>query len=84
MTRFAMFALAAFFTLSGGLRAQPDANEDTEKAMKAAAAKVAASVIRIETSGGQDTVVWTDRASGAPIRKVSGPTTGVAVDADGL
>jgi len=79
-----MFALAAFFTLSGGLRAQPDANEDTEKAMKAAAAKVAASVIRIETSGGQDTVVWTDRASGAPIRKVSGPTTGVAVDADGL
>ena len=84
MTRFAMFALAAFFTLSGGLRAQPDANEDTEKAMKAAAAKVAPSTVRIETAGGQDMVVWTDRASGAPIRKVAGPTTGVVVDPDGL
>jgi S1-C subfamily serine protease len=70
-----LFAPAAF--------AQADVNEQTEIAMKAAAAKVAASVVRIETSGGQDIIVWTDRASGAPIRKVAGPTTGVVVDADG-
>ena len=42
--------------------AQTDVNEETEKAMKAAAAKVAPSVVRIETSGGQDIIVWTDRA----------------------
>jgi S1-C subfamily serine protease/predicted esterase len=64
-------------------RGQADINEETEKVMKAAAAKVAASVVRIETSGGQDIIVWTDRATGAPIRKVVGPTTGLVVDADG-
>jgi serine protease Do len=63
--------------------AQVDANDQTEKAMKDAAAKVAPSVVRIETSGGQDMIVWTDRATGAPIRKVVGPTTGLVVDADG-
>src|SRR5580704_7467214 len=64
-------------------QAQVDANDQTEKAMKDAAAKVAPSVVRIETSGGQDMIVWTDRATGAPIRKVVGPTTGLVVDADG-
>jgi serine protease Do len=64
-------------------RAQVDVNEETEKAMKAAAAKAAPSVVRIETSGGQDTIVWTDGATGAPIRKVVGPTTGLIVDRDG-
>ena len=72
------------FILSGGiLHAQVDPNEETEKAMKAAAAKLAPSIVRIETSGGQDIVVWTDRSTGAPIRKVVGPTTGLIVDADG-
>src|SRR5476651_2040418 len=64
------------------LHAQADPNEETEKAMKAAAAKLAPSIVRIETSGGQDIVVWTDRSTGAPIRKVVGPTTGLVVDAD--
>src|SRR5580704_1897881 len=65
-------------------QAQVDANDQTEKAMKDAAAKVAPSVVRIETSGGQDMIVWTDRATGAPVRKVVGPTTGLVVDADGF
>src|SRR5580704_5096904 len=75
-------AVAVSFLLPLGVKAQ-DVNEETEKSMKAAAAKVAPSVVRIETSGGQDMIVWTDRATGAPIRKVAGPTTGLVVDADG-
>lgn len=63
--------------------AQADVNEETEKAMKAANLKVAPSVVHIETRGGQDTIVWSDRSTGAPIRKVFGPTTGLVVDADG-
>jgi len=65
------------------VRAQGDVNEETEKAMKAASAKVAPSIVRIETTGGQDVIVWTDRSTGAPIRKVVGPTTGLIVDSDG-
>jgi serine protease Do len=76
-------AAAYLLLIAPAARAQADVNEETEKAMKAAADKVAASVVRIETSGGQDIVVWTDRATGAPIRKVVGPTTGLVVDADG-
>jgi len=85
MNRHATFGWLAVLVLAlpGIAHAQIDINEETEKAMKAAAAKVAASVVRIETSGGQDIIVWTDRASGAPIRKVAGPTTGLVVDADG-
>lgn len=84
MNRPVTFCLTALLlALPRAAFAQPDINEETEKAMKAAAAKVAASVVRIETSGGQDIIVWTDRATGAPIRKVVGPTTGVVVDADG-
>jgi serine protease Do len=77
--------LAAFAMLvpMGALRAQVDVNEETEKAMKAAVGRVAPSVVLIETSGGQDTIVWTDRSTGAPIRKVIGPTTGLIVDPDG-
>ncbi len=74
--------LAMLFAVSA-VRAQPDPNEETESAMKAAIAQVAPSVVRIETSGGQDIIVWTDPSSGAPIRKVVGPTTGLVVDADG-
>ena len=59
-------------------RAQTDINEETEKAMKSAADKVSKSVVRIETAGGQDVIVWGDS-----IRKVVGPTTGLVVDADG-
>ena len=75
-----VMAVSFFLPLGGSAQ---DVNEETEKAMKAAAAKVAPAVVRIETSGGQDMIVWTDRATGAPIRKVAGPTTGLIVDADG-
>lgn len=62
-------------------RAQ-DPNDETERAMKAAAAKAAPSVVRIETAGGQDTIVWSG-PMGTAVRKVVGPTTGLVVDADG-
>ncbi len=76
-------ALVCIAMAAAQARAQVDANDQTEKAMKEAAAKAAPSIVRIETSGGQDMIVWTDRATGAPIRKVVGPTTGLVVDADG-
>ena len=82
MTRRPTLALVAALLAGPAARGQ-DVNEDTEKAMKAAVARVAPSVVRIETNGGQDTIVWRDQATGAPIRKVSGPTTGLVVDKDG-
>ncbi len=78
-----LLATLAIILPASAARAQLDVNEETEKAMKAATAKVAPSVVRIETAGGQDVIVWTDRSTGAPIRKVVGPTTGLVVDADG-
>src|SRR5439155_2855559 len=64
------------------LAAQP-ATEDTEdllqNAMKAAVARVALSVVQIETSGGSDIL-----GSGPGMfRKGAGPTTGLVVAADG-
>ncbi len=61
----------------------PDINEETEAAIKAAVARVAPCIVRIETAGGNDKVVWVDPATGKQIRKVVGPTTGVIVSADG-
>src|SRR4029079_10559707 len=48
--------LAALLLVAAGASAQ-DVNDATEKAMKAAAAKVAPSVARIETSGGAE-AIW--------------------------
>ncbi len=76
MNRLILTMAVVWLAASLPVRAQ-DTNEDTEKSMKAAVAKVAPCVVRIETSGGQDLIVWTDRATGAPIRKVVGPTTGL-------
>jgi S1-C subfamily serine protease len=50
-----------------------------ERTMKAAVARVAPSVVQIETSGGTD-VIGSGRAQ---IRKGTGPTTGVVISADG-
>jgi S1-C subfamily serine protease/predicted esterase len=61
--------------------AQPSLDELQQKAIKAAAKKVAASVVQIETAGGTDIIVSGPR--GTPIRKAAGPTTGVIVGADG-
>jgi serine protease Do len=74
-------ALVCILMTAAQTRAQvEDANDLTEKAMKAAMLTVAPSVVCIETSGGQDMTVF---SAGAPIRKVVGPTTGLVVDADG-
>ena len=81
--RMQLCLMAIFLAFPVSVRAQMDINDETESAMKEAAAKVAPSIVRIETSGGQDIIVWTDRATGAPIRKVVGPTTGLVVDPDG-
>src|SRR5436305_4115970 len=54
-------------------------NEATEGALRAAAFKVAPSVVLIETTGGTETVGAGQRA----IRKGVGPTTGLIVGADG-
>jgi S1-C subfamily serine protease len=58
-----------------------DLGELQEKAAKAAVARVAPSVVLIETSGGTDVVSAGPR--GAVIRKGVGPTTGLVVSPDG-
>src|SRR5436309_989036 len=74
-------ALLTILALSSFLRAQsPDAlNEATEQALRAAALKVAPSVVLIETTCGTETVGAGQRA----VRKGVGPTTGLVVGADG-
>jgi S1-C subfamily serine protease/dienelactone hydrolase len=62
-------------------RADGELGELQEKAAKAAVARVAPSVVLIETSGGTDVVSAGPR--GAVIRKGVGPTTGLVVSPDG-
>ncbi len=64
--------------------AAQDVNDATEKAMKVAAAKVAASVVRIETSGGSE-AVWGRGAKGPEVqfRRGVGASTGLVVDPAG-
>jgi serine protease Do len=63
-------------------RAQEDLNQELEQMVKAAAKKVAPSVVQIVTQGGSDVVV-TDPKKGTIFRKALGPTTGLVVGADG-
>lgn len=78
--------LLAIFLSSHALRAA-DVIEATEAAMKAASAKVAPMVAKIETAGGAE-VVGKKNIPGAPIqpgvRKGTGPTTGLVVSPDGF
>lgn len=64
-----------------------DVNEKNEFAMKAAAAKIAPSIVKIETAGGTDLAGGGPAAPGGPrapgVRKGVGPTTGVVVASDG-
>jgi S1-C subfamily serine protease len=60
---------------------QEDINDAQEKAIKASVAKVAPSVVQIETQGGTELI--TTGAKGQQIRKEVGPTTGLVVAADG-
>ncbi len=64
-----------------------DLNEKNEQAMKQATAQVAASIVKIETSGGTEMAGGGGPPGRGPagpgVRKGSGPTTGVVVAADG-
>lgn len=79
-----MFRNACFLlAVSAPLFAQ-SVSDSTEKAMKEAAAKVAPSVARIETSGGQE-AIWGSGRKGPEVmfRKGVGASTGLVVDPDG-
>ncbi len=85
-----LFALtAAMLTLPTTQAA--DVNEATERAMKAASAKAAPSVVKIETAGGTEIITGPAPKGGQPkgkggpaVRKGTGPTTGVIVDPNGF
>ena len=71
----------AVVTLGALPAAAQDLNELQEKATKAAIAKVAPSVVQIETSGGTELISTGPR--GQQVRKGVGPTTGLVVATDG-
>ena len=75
--------LAALLLVAAGVSAQ-DVNDATEKAMKEAAAKVAPSVARIETSGGAE-AIWGSGRKGPEVmfRRGVGASTGLVVDPAG-
>jgi serine protease Do len=82
-------AMIALVLVLGAARVTPsaDVNEATQNAMKASAAKVAPSVVKIETAGGAEMIGGGKKGPGAggpAIRKGVGPTTGLVVDADGF
>lgn len=74
MRRF--FQVAVMLMVAAPALAQDDLYEAQQKTIRAAAAKVAPSVVQIQTSGGLDTV--------GAVRKGSGPTTGLIVDGEGF
>lgn len=68
--------------------ARPDVNEATERALKAAASRVAPCVVRIDTVGGAEVIPGggkglPGKGAGPLIRKGTGPTTGLIVSNDG-
>jgi serine protease Do len=80
MVRQLLFCCILVALMPFPVRAQ-DANDESEKAIKAAAAKVAPSVVQIITQGGTDLVVTGPK--GPAFRKALGPTTGLIVSVDG-
>jgi serine protease Do len=81
MLRRTLPALLLFAAAAAG----QDVNDSTERAMKDAAAKVAPSVVRIETSGGAE-AIWGAGRKGPEVmfRKGVGASTGLVVDPDGF
>src|SRR5579862_4766914 len=75
MALFAWLGFAAFPALAH------DIGDLEEQAIKAAVARVAPSIVLIETSGGTEIISAGPR--GAQVRKGVGPTTGLVVSADG-
>jgi S1-C subfamily serine protease len=80
LTALAGLGLAAWLAWAQGPAAD-DLDNLQQQAMKAAALKAAPSIVQIETSGGTDIIATGPR--GPQIRKGMGPTSGVAVAADG-
>lgn len=78
-----LLTVTAWLGLAVPLPAQAPADLDAlqEQAVKAAVARVAPSVVRIETSGGAEVIGSGPR--GPMVRKGVGPTTGLVVSADG-
>ncbi len=61
-----------------------DVNEATQNAMKSASAKVAPTIVRIETTGGLEVIGGGKKGAGGPlVRTGVGPTTGLIVDPEG-
>lgn len=81
MLRYTPLALLACLILSAAPALAQDPNDAQEKAIKAAVAKLAPSVVQIETQGGTELI--TTGAKGQQVRKGVGPTTGLVVAADG-
>src|SRR4051812_12429586 len=76
---------ACLFAAPGRSDDAPDVNAANERAMKAAVAKVAPSVVKIDTTGGLE-VIGGGKKGGPPapgINRGTGATTGLIVDADG-
>src|SRR4051794_44566 len=71
----------AFVAVLGSARAQ-DLDALQEQTIKAAVARVAPTVVAIETVGGTDVIIAGPQ--GQRIRKGSGPTTGLIVSAPGV
>src|SRR5262245_27740378 len=78
MARFIVSLVATCVAIAACRGQQPDADEE---AIKAAAQKVAPSVVLIETTGGTDRIG--NPLSDNRVRKGIGPTTGLIVGADG-
>ena len=79
-----MLRRTLLLALVAGPVAAQDVNDATEKAMKDAAAKVAPSVVRIETSGGAE-AIWGAGRKGPEVmfRRGVGASTGLVVDPGG-
>jgi S1-C subfamily serine protease/predicted esterase len=85
-TRRLLVAFAVALLAAPASRAAEDVNVATMKAMKAASAKVAPTIVKIETAGGAEVVPVGPKGpgpAGPGMRKGTGPTTGLVVDADG-
>lgn len=75
------YALLALVALAAAPVSADDSDAAVEAAIRDAAAKVAPSVVLIETTGGTERI--SAGAGGPMIRKGVGPTTGLVVAADG-
>ena len=83
-SRSVLLAVAGLLLVAPAGRAA-DVNDSTQRAIKTASASVAPSVVKIETAGGAEIIPGGGKKGpGGGIRKGTGPTTGVIVDADGF